>query len=259
MKYIDSHSHLYLAEFDDDRQQAIERAVQSGVEFIFLPNIDSGSITSMLALSHAFPNICFPMIGVHPSSIQENFKNELYSAYAFLKKQTFCAIGEVGIDLYWDKTFAREQEEAFRTQIEWAIEENLPLVIHSRNALNEIFRILKDYKNSSLRGVFHCFPGNIQQAQEAIRMGFLLGIGGVITFKNSGLQKVVADTPAEFLLLETDAPYLTPEPFRGKRNESAYIPYIAKKIAEIKNQSEEQIANITTQNALNLFPLTLTI
>lgn len=253
MILTDTHTHLYLEQFDEDRSSVVERAIQKGVEYMILPNIDSKSIDVMLDLCNQFPKNCFPMIGLHPTSVFENYEEELKVVETFLTNQCFRAIGEIGIDLYWDKTFAKEQEIAFKYQIALANKYDLPIVIHSRDSMNEIFRVLEEVNLAELKGVFHCFSGTLEDANRITEMGFLLGIGGVITFKNSKLPSIIEQIDAKHLLLETDAPYLTPAPFRGKRNESAYTYYVAEKIAEIKNVPIEAIAEITTANAKKLF------
>lgn len=253
MILTDTHTHLYLEQFDEDRSSVVERAIQKGVEYMILPNIDSKSIDAMLDVCNQFPKNCFPMIGLHPTSVFENYEEELNIVETFLANQCFRAIGEIGIDLYWDKTFVKEQEIAFKYQIALANKYDLPIVIHSRNSMNEIFRVLEEVNLAELKGVFHCFSGSLEDAQRIIDMGFLLGIGGVVTFKNSNLPSIIEQIDTKHLLLETDAPYLTPVPFRGKRNESAYTYYVAEKIAKIKNVPIEAIAEITTANAKKLF------
>lgn len=255
MVLIDTHTHLYLEEFKDDRSQVVSNAINKGIKYMMLPNIDSSSVSGMLDLCNAFPQNCFPMMGLHPTSVKENYEDELNLVDEWLKKKKFYGIGETGIDLYWDKTFFNEQKIAFRHQVELAKKYKLPIVIHSRNSFDEIYSILKETFSPELTGVFHCFTGNLEQANEIIELGFKLGIGGVVTFKNSGLDKVVSKIDIEHLILETDSPYLTPVPYRGKRNESAYTYYIAQKIAEIKKRPVEEIAEITTNNAKRLFKL----
>lgn len=253
MKLIDTHAHLYAKAFNNDRAEMIERAVARGIERFYLPNIDSSSIDSMLELETSFPDRCFAMMGLHPCSVKEGYEEELATMRSWLDKRSFCAIGEIGIDLYWDKSTLPMQEQAFRTQIQWALELNVPIVIHSRESTEEILAILEDVKEERLRGIFHCFTGSAEQAGRAIRLGFLLGIGGVLTFKNSGLDKTIAEIDLEHLVLETDAPYLAPVPHRGKRNESAYVYLVAEKLAAIKGVSLEEIARVTTANADKIF------
>jgi len=256
MIFIDTHTHLYLNEFSDDLNQVVEKAINKGVKYMLLPNIDSTSIEKMLKLCQTFPDNCFPMIGLHPTSVKSNFENELKIVENYLAKSNFYAIGEIGIDLYWDKTFYKEQLEAMRFQIHLAKERNLPIVIHSRNSFDEVFTVLSELKFPEMRGVFHCFSGSVDQAKKVIaELGFKLGIGGVVTFKNSGLDKVIKEIDLKDIILETDSPFLAPMPFRGKRNESAYTIIIAEKIAAIKNIAIEEIANETTNTALELFKL----
>ncbi len=251
--YIDTHTHLYSEEFNADRNAVILSAINLGVEKLFLPNVDSSSIQGMLELEQQFANHCFPMMGLHPCSVKENYLEELTIIKSWLDKRRFFAIGEIGMDLYWDKTFVKEQEWVFRQQIEWAMEFNYTIVIHCRNAFDEIFAVLKSYPKLP-KGIFHCFSGTFEQAKHILDLGnFKLGIGGVITFKNSGLDKVVEQLSIHNIVLETDAPYLAPNPHRGKRNESAYIPLVAQKIADLKQLSLEDVALITTKNAEEIF------
>jgi TatD DNase family protein len=253
LMFIDTHTHLYSEEFDADRNEAINNAISKGVDKFYLPNVDSSTIEGMLALEIHFPEHCFPMMGLHPCSVKENYRDELAIVKKWLDLRRFAAIGEIGIDLYWDKTFIKEQELAFREQIFWALEFNYTIVIHCRNAFDEIFAILSSYEKLP-KGIFHCFSGDIVQAQKILSLGnFKLGIGGVVTFKNAGLDKIVEQLHLTDLVLETDAPYLAPVPFRGKRNESAYTPLIAEKIAQIKNISIEEVASVTSQNAIEIF------
>ncbi len=255
MQLIDTHTHLFLPEFDSDRNQVIDNARENGIERVLLPNVDSSTIEPLLSLVNKYPDFCFPMMGLHPTSVKENFREELNKVEDWLNKRKFYAIGEIGIDLYWDKTFKNEQEEAFRYQIDLAKKYNLPIIIHARESFDEIFRIMNEVIDDKLKGVFHAFTGNDNQAERIIEWGFKMGIGGIVTFKNSGLDKVVNNIDINHIVLETDAPYLAPVPKRGKRNESAYIVHIAKKIAEIKNISLEEVATITTNNAKQLFKL----
>jgi len=253
MFFTDTHTHLYLNAFDDDRAETIERALGQDIKGMLLPNIDSTSIDNLLALCKQYPNNCFPMMGLHPTSVKENFEEELVLVEEWLEKQKFYAIGETGIDLYWVKTFLKEQKAALIRQIELAKKHHLPIVIHMRDSFDETYFLIKEHSSSELSGVFHCFTGNLEQAQKIIEMKFMLGIGGVVTFKNSGLDEVVKEIDLEHIVLETDSPFLAPVPFRGKRNESAYIKLIAKKIAEIKNITVDEVAEITTHNANKLF------
>ncbi len=254
MQFIDTHTHLYLSEFDTDRQDTVNDALNAGVEIMLLPNIDSTSWQPMHQLCAQFPNNCFAMAGLHPTSVKpETVESELEQVKLRLKSGKYVAVGEVGIDLYWDKTHQALQEEAFRYQIQLAKKYSLPLAIHVRKSFDETWRILKNELGPGITGVFHCFPGHESQAQKVIEAGFMLGIGGVVTFKNSGLQKVVANVGPEHIILETDAPFLAPSPYRGKRNEPAYIPIIVKKVAELCNRSVAEVAEITTVNALRVF------
>jgi len=255
MQFIDTHTHLYLEEFDSDRDESIAKAKSCGVEIFLIPNIDSLSIGPLLNLAKAYPENCLPMIGLHPTSVKENFLEELQMVEDLLGKHRFYAIGEIGIDLYWDKTFLEQQREVFRRQLKLAKIANLPVAIHMRNSFEQTIKIIHEEADKNLRGVFHCFPGNIQQARQITDLGFFLGIGGVVTFKNSGLQQVVKEISLEHFLLETDAPFLAPAPYRGKRNESSYIPLIADKIALLKEISLAEVARITTDNAKRLFNL----
>jgi TatD DNase family protein len=257
MIFIDTHTHLYLEEFDTDRDDMIERAINNNVKYMLLPNIDNSSIKGLFELCSKYPENCFPMLGLHPTSVKENFKDEIREIEKKFVDKKYYAIGETGIDLYWDKTFKKEQEEAFRLQIEMAIQQNLPIVIHSRESFEEIFGILEDYRNKELCGVFHCFTGTLDQANHIIGLGLKLGIGGVVTFKNSGLGNIISKIELANIILETDSPYLTPAPFRGKRNESAYIKMIAQKISEVKNIPLKKVAEITTSNAIELFKLSV--
>lgn len=253
MIFCDTHTHLYLKEFEEDREEVIQRAKNVGVEYFFLPNIDSGSIDTMNNLRIAYPENCFAMMGLHPTSVKGNFEEELAIVEQELHGGTYIAVGEVGIDLYWDKTYRTQQYEAFHRQILWALEMNLPLIIHSRESFNEIMEVLGHFKGNPLKGIFHCFSGTAEQAKQITDMGFYLGIGGVLTFKNSKLSDSLKDIPVENILLETDAPFLAPVPHRGKRNESAFIPLIAQKLAEIKGMNTAEVAEITTAGALKLF------
>ena len=254
-RYIDTHTHLYLEQFDKDRKSVVKNAVQAGVDYMLLPNVDEETIQPMLDLCEAFPASCKPMMALHPTSVKEDFEEVLTRIKPWFEKGIMCAVGETGIDLYWDKTFFHQQVQAFKTQIEWALEFDLPVVIHSRNSVEEIKQVLEDYRGNGLKGVMHCFPGNVEQAHWFTEFGFMLGIGGVVTYKKSMMARVVEEVDAKYLILETDAPYLPPVPYRGKRNESSYIPFIAQKVAELKSMDVESIAQITTHNAKKLFQL----
>jgi TatD DNase family protein len=255
MLLVDTHAHLYMEHFDDDRPEVIRRAVARGVQFMLIPNIDKDSIKPMLELTRNFPEHCFPMIGLHPTSVKGDFREHLEAVSHWLAKEKFYAIGEIGIDLYWDKTFLPEQEEAFRFQVGLAKKAGLPAVIHSRQSFNELFAILDHEAGPDLTGVFHCFSGTLEQANHAIALGFKLGIGGVLMHKNSGLDKIVEAIEMEHFVLETDAPFISPVPQISKRNESAFVYYVAEKMARIRHMEIEDVAAITTQNALNLFNL----
>jgi len=251
---IDTHTHLYHARFAEDRQEMLQRARQAGVKRFYLPSIDKASFPALISLAENEPD-CFAMSGLHPSSVQEHFAEELEYMLQELQRRPdfFCAIGEIGIDLYWDRSTLAWQQEAFARQIELALSLNKPIVIHCRDAFDEVFEVLEGYRERGLSGILHCFSGGLPQAQRALDFNLKLGIGGIITFKNGGLGPVVAEVPLEELLLETDAPFLAPAPFRGKRNEPAYLPRIAEKLAEVKNTRREEVVAITSQTALKLF------
>lgn len=255
MRMIDTHAHLYAGQFDKDRAAMLQRAFDVGVAQIYLPNIDSTSIEAMLALEAAYPDQCFAMMGLHPCSVKDNYQTELAIVEKWLQQRPFCAVGEIGIDLYWDKSFFEQQKEAFLRQVQWAKDLDRPIVIHSRASTDIIIELLKPLQEERLRGIFHCFGGNVEQAAAIIDMGFLLGIGGVLTFKKSGLDKTLESVDLEHLVLETDAPYLAPTPYRGKRNESAYTKLVAERLAEVKQTSLEEVGRITSANAERLFAL----
>ncbi len=255
MKLIDTHTHIYLPEFDDDRDEAVSRALDKGIVKLLLPNIDTRSVGPMLSAVDRFPGICVPMIGLHPTSVKEDYREQLESLEKLWTEQRFVGIGEIGIDLYWDKTFIREQIYCFRRQISFAIEKNVPVAVHSRDSFPEVLAVLDEYEGKGLKGVLHAFTGSIEDARKAIEMGFMLGIGGIVTFKNSGLDKIVKETGPGHLILETDSPYLAPVPHRGKRNESSYISLINKRLAEIFGIDEEEVASITYDNSVRLFNL----
>ena len=257
MQFIDTHSHLYSSQFDEDRTQAINNAISSGVSTILFPNISSEYTKGMLELCDEFPENCFPMMGLHPCDVNEdNIEAELLHVEQELAKGKYIAVGEIGLDLYWDKTKLKIQEKAFIHQIELAKKNKLPIAIHVRDSFAEAIEIIEKLNDENLRGVFHCFTGSVEDAQKVINLGnFYLGIGGVLTFKNSGLDKTIAAIELQNLILETDAPYLAPTPFRGKRNESKYIVNIADKLAEVHQIEIEDVAKITTLNAKKLFGL----
>jgi TatD DNase family protein len=253
MYLIDTHTHIYQPAFDNDRDAMMARARAIGVKKFFLPAIDSEVIERMLALENAYPGECFAMMGVHPCSINEKMDEELKIAEAWLAKRRFAAVGEIGLDYYWDTTFSTQQIAAFHIQIEWALAYNLPIVIHTRNAMQETINIVKEYKGRGLKGIFHCFGGSYESAKQIVDTGFLLGIGGVVTYKKAGLAQTLERIPIDRLVLETDAPYLSPEPFRGKRNECSYLQYVVGKLCDIYGISAEEVGDVTTQTALALF------
>lgn len=255
MQLIDTHTHLYLPEFDSDRDEVVSRAVSSGIVKMLLPNIDIQSVDKMISTVTRYPGICYPMMGLHPTSVKGDYLSQLDTLENLFTKHKYIAIGEIGIDLHWDKTFLKEQVIAFRRQIAFARNHGLPVVIHSREAFPEVFSVLDEFEGRGLKGVFHAFTGNLEDAEKAIGMGFKLGIGGIVTFKNSGLDKIVKETGPDNLILETDSPYLAPAPNRGKRNESSYICIINKKLAEIFGLSEEEVGSITFANSTGLFNL----
>ena len=256
MLIIDTHTHIYLEDFDPDIEDAIQRAEKIGVKYFMLPNIDSTSIAQVKKLHAKFPASCFPMMGLHPCSVKENFKGELKIAEEELFNNSeikYYGVGECGLDYYWDKTFILQQKEALHIQSKWAKDLNLPIILHTRDSMDDGIELIKGEQNGKLKGIFHCFGGTIEQAQQIIDLGFLMGIGGVLTYKKSGLDEVLKNIDLKYLVLETDAPYLTPVPFRGKRNEPAYLEYILTRLAEVKNCTKEEVAKITSENAMNLF------
>ncbi len=253
MKLIDTHTHLYIEDFDQDRKEQIELAIKNGVHKFYLPAIDKSYTSKMLDLKTKYPENIFLMSGLHPTHVKKNYKNELNHVKQNLKSRDFCAVGEIGIDLYWDKSNLVNQQKVFDQQIIWAKEFDLPIVIHCRDAFNEIFEILEQHKDDKLRGIFHCFTGNFDEAQKAINFNMKLGIGGVITFKNGKIDRFINEIPIESIVLETDSPYLAPVPYRGKRNESSYLPLIAKKVAECYNVPIEFVAEKTTESANSIF------
>lgn len=254
MVLTDTHTHLFASEFDADRKEMMQRAIDKGVTRFFLPNIDADSIQPMLSMCDAFHDKCFPMMGLHPCSVDANYETQLAVIKEWLSNDKFYAIGEIGIDLYHDVTFAEQQKLAFRKQIEWAKDADLPIVIHCRNSFNEVMEIVTDMKDERLKGIFHCFSGSIEDAKRIIELGdFMMGIGGAVTYKNSTLPGVLAQIPIEYIVLETDSPYLTPVPHRGKRNESAYIYHVAEKLMDVYKMPVEKVAEITTQNSIKVF------
>lgn len=253
MMLTDTHTHLYAEQFDEDRDQMIRKAINLGITRFFIPAIDSNYYQKMYALEKNFPDNVFLMSGLHPTHVKADFEKELEIVKKQLNSHKFYAVGEIGMDLYWDKTFIKEQQEAFLVQISWAKERGLPIVIHCRDAFNEIFDVLDKVNDDRLFGIFHCFTGNEQQANQIINYGFKLGIGGVVTFKNGGIDKFLSKIPIQHIVLETDSPYLAPAPYRGKRNESSYLVNILSKLVEIYDMTPEEIARITTQNSRDIF------
>jgi len=252
MELIDTHAHIYLSDFAEDRQAVIERALNEGIIKIFMPSIDSSTHEEMQAVERQF-DMCISMLGLHPSSVKQGYEEELLLIENLVHRRKFAAIGEIGLDFYWDKTFINEQYACFHRQVQIAQRNSLPIVIHSRNAVDECIEVILQYPG--ITGIFHCFSGTLQQAKTIISAGLFLGIGGVVTFKNGGLDKILPEISIENIVLETDAPYLTPVPYRGKRNEISYIKYIAQKVAEVKNISIEDVATVTTVNAQSIFSI----
>jgi TatD DNase family protein len=255
MHFIDTHAHVYAAELTTDIELVIKNSITAGVEKILMPAIDSATLDAMLQVEQQFPDHCIAMMGLHPCYVKENFKAELKLVEEWIAKRKFIAIGEIGLDFYWDKTFTKEQHFVFETQMQWALDLHLPIAIHTRNAMGETIEAVKPFAKKGLRGVFHCFSGSKESAEQIIGMGFHLGLGGVLTYKNAGVAEAIKEIPMEFLVLETDAPYLAPVPYRGKTNEPAYMLEVAKKLAEIKSLPLHEIAAITTSNAEKLFGL----
>ena len=256
MQLIDTHSHIYTKEFDNDRTEVIHRSREAGVSRIILPNIDVHSIAPLMDLANRYKGCCVPLMGLHPTSVKDDFRDQLAIIEEHLRKDRFWGVGDIGIDLYWDKTFINQQKDAFRYQVKLAKEMKLPIVIHTRNAFDEIFEVLDDENDDSLSGIFHSFSGNIDHYNHIVGYGgFFIGIGGVITYKNGGLDTLVREMNIEHIVLETDSPYLPPVPHRGKRNESSYIIHVAQKMAEVFNLPIHRVAAITTSNALTLFKL----
>jgi len=253
MEFIDTHAHLFLKDFSDDRAQIIQRALESKVTKIVLPNIDLISFHEQLSLAKEFPGICYPTIGLHPCDVKDNYSVLLDSLELEFEKDRFIAIGETGTDAYWDLSFWENQIAAFNRQLEWAKTKQLPVIIHSRDSIPQNIKLVEAQQDGKLKGVFHCFNGDLNQANQIINLGFYLGIGGVLTYKNSDLKNIIAEIGLDYLVLETDAPFLSPVPFRGKRNESGYIPLIAEKISEILDVSLETIATKTSENAERVF------
>jgi TatD DNase family protein len=253
MVLTDTHTHQYYQTDLQKRAGQMQRCFDNGVTRLFLPNVDSASIPMVFDLANTYPENCFAMLGLHPCDVKENWQDELKKIKEAIPNHKIYAIGEIGIDLYWDKTTLDIQIEAFKIQIGWAKELKLPIVIHCRNSFDEVFQVLKEEQDENLRGILHCFTGTLEQAHELIDMGFYLGIGGVVTYKNSGLDKVVAQIDLKHIVLETDSPYLTPVPFRGKPNESSYLTYVAEKVADLHQMPVEKVAEITTENSRMIF------
>ena len=254
--FIDTHAHIYADECKPDLPEIFRRCEEASVNKIFMPNVDHTSIDKMLELEYRRPQQCYPMMGLHPCSVKKDFERELYIVENWLSKRKFSAVGEIGTDLYWDKSFWEQQKEALIIQINWAKKYQLPIVLHCRESLDQTLDIIEPLQDGKLRGVFHCFSGSAAQAERISKLGFFVGLGGVVTFKNGGLDKVLPDIGLGYAMLETDTPYLAPAPHRGKRNEPAYIPLIASKISELLKCSVEDVQRITTENALKLFNLT---
>lgn len=252
---IDTHAHVYLEDFDEDADLIIQRAAEENIDQILLPNIDMTTVDRLLGLCDKHPKLYKPMIGLHPCYVKEDYQDQLKNLKGYLDRDDIVAVGEIGIDLYWDKTFEKEQVEAYRTQIEWSRERSLPFVIHSRESLDLTISIVEDMQDGNLTGVFHCFNGTVEQAQRIMDVGFYMGIGGVVTFKNAGVDKTVAQLPMEHLVVETDAPYLSPVPHRGSRNEPSYVANVIDKITELKEMDRDDVCRITTENARKLFSL----
>jgi TatD DNase family protein len=255
MRFIDTHSHIYDTGFQKDLNAVMASAKSAGVEKIYMPGIDSTCINGMMDMETKYPGFCIPMMGLHPCYVKENYQEELAIVEGWLAKRKFAAIGEIGLDYYWDKTFAKEQQLVFEKQMQWGLDLGLPINIHTRNAMGETIELVKPFAKKGLKGIFHCFSGSKESAEQIIEMGFLLGLGGVLTYKNAGVAEAVVDIPLEFLVLETDAPYLPPVPYRGKRNEPAFMIEVAKKLAEIKNIPLHEVAEKTSGNADRIFKM----
>jgi TatD DNase family protein len=253
MNLIDTHAHIYHKQFDADRDEMLKRAFAAGVSRIYMPNIDAESVEPMLELFSKYPGQCFPMLGIHPCDVHEDVEAQIDQLRESYREIPFCAVGETGLDLYWDKSTLPLQQRSLHYHLQWATEHDLPIVLHSRNATNETIEIVEQYTSKGIRGIFHCFSGALSQAQRIVDMGMLLGIGGVVTFKNGGLEEIIRQIPMEFMVLETDAPFLAPVPHRGKRNSPEYLPLLANKISEISSIPFEEVCSITSKNALRLF------
>jgi TatD DNase family protein len=255
MRFIDTHAHLYSSPIKENIEGIMKNAMDNGIDTIIMPAIDSTTLEAMLEVEASYPQNTMAMMGLHPCSVKENVKEELAIIEAQLQKRKFIAIGEIGLDYYWDKTFMNQQMEAFEIQMQWALDYKLPIAIHTRNAMGETIEAVKPFAKKGLRGIFHCFSGSKESAEQIISMGFHLGLGGVLTYKNAGVAEAIKDIPMEWLVLETDAPYLSPVPYRGKTNEPSYMIQVAMKLAEIKNLPLHEMAAITTSNAEKLFGL----
>lgn len=253
MQYIDSHVHIYSKKYDDDRDDVIRRSVENGVGKLYMPNIDEESIDAMLEAELKYPDICIPMMGLHPCDVKKDFEKALYTMEAWIDKREFAGIGETGLDLYWDKTFFEQQKEALRIQIQWAKQKKWPIILHCRESMDETIEIIKEEKTADLRGIFHCFSGTLVQAKEIIDLGFLLGIGGVATYKNGGLDKILNELGLDHVVLETDGPYLAPVPHRGKRNSPEYIPIIAERVGDLTQSDLEKVSKATLENSIRIF------
>lgn len=253
MKFTDTHAHIYSNKYDSDRDDVIRHAQELRVDKIYMPNIDLESIDAMLEAELKYPDVCIPMMGLHPCDVKKDFEKALYVMEDWIDKREFAGIGETGLDLYWDKTFFEQQKEALRIQSQWAKQKRWPIILHCRESMDETIAIMQEEKSEDLRGIFHCFSGNLEQAKQIIELGFLLGIGGVATFKNGGLDKVIPELGLEHLVLETDGPYLAPVPHRGKRNSPEYIPLIAQRIAELADVPLEVVSEVTQNNSQRIF------
>ena len=253
--WIDTHAHIYLEEFKSDARDMLLRCEENGVKKIFMPNIDHTSMDAMMEVEVRNPDRCYSMMGLHPCSVKKDFQKELYAVEDWLNKRKFAAVGEMGTDLHWDKTYWREQQEAFKVQAQLAKKHRLPMVIHCRESINETIELLKPFVDDKLTGIFHCFSGSLEQAKKIIEMNFYLGMGGVVTFKNSGLDKILPDLDVHRIVLETDSPYLAPVPHRGKRNEPSYLTLVAQKICELKKMKLSELQNVTSENALKIFKI----
>ncbi len=253
MRFIDTHAHLYSSPLQENIKDILRNAIENGIDTIIMPAIDSSTLDAMLEVESSYSKNCLAMMGLHPCSVKENVNDELAIIEAQLQKRNFIAIGEIGLDYYWDKTFTTEQLFAFEKQMQWALDYKLPIVIHTRNAMGETIEAVKPFAKKGLRGIFHCFSGSKESAEQIISMGFYLGLGGVLTYKNAGVAEAIKEIPMQYLVLETDAPYLSPVPYRGKTNEPAFLMEVAKKLAEVKNIPLHDVAAITTNNAKEVF------